>query len=227
MEPLSPQALRRARLQMVERQLRARGIDDERVLAALGRVPREQFVSAEDAAAAYADHPLPIGFGQTISQPYIVAYMTAAAHPGPGDRCLEIGTGSGYQAAVLAEVCGGLHSVEYLPEVAAAGARNLRAAGYGPERVILRTGDGYHGCADVAPFDVILVTAAPRDVPGPLLEQLALGGRLIIPVGTPESGQRLERWTRLSVGRSPGAFHTEQLLAVRFVPFLGRGAESG
>lgn len=203
----------------------AEGIRDERVLAAIRRVPRHRFVPSSVRAAAYEDRPLPIGHGQTISQPFIVAYMTAAAAPQPNDHCLEVGTGSGYQAAVLAEVCGMTHSIEYLEPVARFGERNLREAGYSATRVALRIGDGYRGWPEAAPFDVILVTAAPERVPQPLLDQLAVGGRLVIPVGPQEYGQDLERWTRLAPGRGPAAFRVERLLGVRFVPFLGEGAD--
>ena len=199
-------------------------IRDPRVLAAMRKVPRHRFVPAEQQSRAYDDTPLPIGHGQTISQPFVVAFMTEAARPGPRDRCLEIGTGSGYQAAVLAEVCGAVYSIEYLELVVRMGEQSLRNAGYGPERVHLRVGDGYDGWPEAAPFDVILVTAAPKEVPPPLLDQLAVGGRLVIPVGASALGQALERWTRLRPGRGPDAFRVEKLLDVRFVPFLGKGA---
>jgi protein-L-isoaspartate(D-aspartate) O-methyltransferase len=209
------------RAQMVAAQLRERDIRDARVLAVMQRVPRHAFVPEASRAGAYADRPLPIGSGQTISQPYIVAFMTEAAAPRPGDRCLEIGTGSGYQAAVLAELCQRVHSIEYLPAVARQGERNLRALGYGPERVALRVGDGYLGWLEAAPFDVILVTAAPDHVPPKLLDQLAISGRLVIPLTEADGEQRLARWTRVAAGKQPAAFKTDRLLAVRFVPFLG------
>ncbi len=196
------------------------GVTDPRVLAAMGRVPRHHFVPEAVRSEAYLDQPLPIGWGQTISQPYVVAAMTAAVAPTPADRCLEIGTGSGYQAAVLAELCARTYSIEYIPELAAFGARNLRALGYPVE---VRTGDGYLGWPEAAPFNVIVVTAAPERVPQPLLDQLALGGRLIIPVGPAGSTQRLELWTRRAPGSDPEAFQRRALEAVRFVPFLGDG----
>lgn len=205
----------------METALIARGIRDARVLAALRLVPRHRFVPATLRASAYEDRPLPIGHGQTISQPYVVAFMSEAAAPAAGDRCLEIGTGSGYQAAILAELCASVHSIEYLEPVARAGERNLRDAGYGPARIALRVGDGYRGWPEAAPFDVILVTAAPERVPPPLLDQLAVGGRLVIPVGAQDQGQDLERWTRLRAGSERAAFRVERLLGVRFVPFLG------
>jgi protein-L-isoaspartate(D-aspartate) O-methyltransferase len=147
--------------------------------------------------------------------------MTAAAAPAPGDRCLEIGTGSGYQAAILAELCGHTYSVEYLPDVARFGEENVRACGYGPDRVELRVGDGYGGWPEAAPFDVILVTAAPETAPTPLLEQLRVGGRLVVPVGAQHGVQVLELHKRIRAGKDAGAFFRERLLAVRFVPLLG------
>lgn len=203
--------------------LAARGIQDPRVLAALRAVPRHAFVPEAVRSQAYTDRPLSIGHGQTISQPYIVAFMSEAARIEATDRCLEIGTGSGYQAAVLAELCAETYSIEYLPEVAAQGEKNLRSQGYDAARVALRVGDGYRGWPERAPFQTILVTAAPERVPAPLLAQLAVGGRLIIPVGQQRSGQDLERWLRVAAGSEPSAFRTERLLAVRFVPFLGEG----
>lgn len=211
----------RERAVMVRETIAKRGVDDPRVLAALRKVPRHRFVPESVRDMAYADRPLPIGSGQTISQPYIVAAMTEAAAPKATDRCLEIGTGSGYQAAVLAEVCRDVWSIEYLEDVAREGERNLRAAGYGADRVRLRVGDGYRGWPTAAPFDVILVTAAPDHVPKPLLEQLSPGGRLVIPVGPTHSAQSLERWTRVGKGTAREAFRVERLMGVRFVPFLG------
>ncbi len=221
--PLDDRTAERQR--MVEHDLKQRGIEAPRVLAAMRRVPRHRFVPEVVRSSAYADRPLTIGHGQTISQPYIVALMTQLARPAPRDRCLEIGTGSGYQAAVLAEVCAQTYSIEYLEPVARFGENNLRTAGYGPERVRLRVGDGYRGWPEAAPFDVIIVTAAPEHVPEPLLEQLAVGGRLVIPVGGQSSGQELQRWTRRRPGKGAGAFDVEELLPVRFVPFLGEGIE--
>jgi protein-L-isoaspartate(D-aspartate) O-methyltransferase len=205
---------------MVRTQMQERDIVDARVLAAVRKVPRHLFVPEGLRGEAYSDRPLSIGDGQTISQPYIVAFMTQAAAPKAHDRCLEVGTGSGYQAAVLAEVCRRTYSIEYLPPVARFGEQNLRSAGYGPERVALRVGDGYAGWPDAAPFDVILVTAAPDHAPKPLLEQLSAGGRLIVPVEDSGS-QELVRWTRVAPGNAPSAFRVERLLGVRFVPFLG------
>jgi protein-L-isoaspartate(D-aspartate) O-methyltransferase len=209
---------------LVKESIEERGINNSRVLAAMRKVERHRFVPEQARAAAYADRPLYIGHGQTISQPYIVAYMTQAVAPQPKDKCLEIGTGSGYQAAVLAEVCAKVFSIEYVPELAAFAKRNLRAAGYGPDRVALSSGDGYRGWPEEAPFDVIVVTAAPQRVPQPLLEQLAVGGRLVVPVGPQDDAQWLELWVRREKGSGPGALAVDRLLPVRFVPLLGEGS---
>ncbi|GMV13090.1 MAG: protein-L-isoaspartate(D-aspartate) O-methyltransferase [Polyangiaceae bacterium] len=205
------------------RSIAGEGVTDERVLGAMRRVPRHAFVPAAVEGMAYADRPLPIGSGQTISQPFIVAFMTQAVAPKPTDNCLEIGTGSGYQAAVLAELCRRTWSIEYLPELADQAKKTLRALGYDDDRVRLRTGDGYVGWPEAEPFDVVVVTAAPEKVPQPLLDQLAVGGRLVIPVGPHAEAQALERWTRRAAGKGPNAFDRERLLDVRFVPFLGDG----
>lgn len=166
---------------MVERQLRPRGIDDPRVLRAMAKVPRENFVPKELRARAYEDGPLPIGFGQTISQPYIVAIMTQSLKPKANDRILEIGTGSGYQAAVLAELGAEVYTIEIVRPLAQRAAVVLNAHGY--KNVLVKGGDGYKGWPEHAPFDAIIVTAAPDHVPQPLVEQLKEGGRMIIPVG--------------------------------------------
>ncbi|MEQ8485647.1 MAG: protein-L-isoaspartate(D-aspartate) O-methyltransferase [Pseudomonadales bacterium] len=204
----------RQRQRMVQDQIAARGIDDARVLAAMGRVPRERFVPATLQANAYDDAPLPIGDGQTISQPFIVAYMVAALALEGGERVLEIGTGSGYAAAVLAEIATEVYTVERLATLAEAAADTLAAAGY--ERVHVRCGDGTLGWPEASPFDAILVSAGGPDVPATLRDQLAPGGRLVIPVGQSRGMQRLVRVTRTGDG-----FDTEDLEAVRFVPLIG------
>ena len=166
---------------MVEKQLRPRGIDDSRVLRAMAKVQRENFVANELAGHAYEDRPLPIGFGQTISQPFIVAFMTQELKPKPTDRVLEIGTGSGYQAAVLAELVAQVYTIEIVRPLAERAAVVLSGLGY--KNVLVKGGDGYKGWPEHAPFDAIIVTAAPDHVPQPLVEQLKEGGRMVIPVG--------------------------------------------
>jgi len=210
----------RERERMVREQMVERDIVDPRVLAALRRVPRHRFVLEHTLERAYADTPLPIPAGQTISQPYIVAFMSQAAQIRQGARCLEIGTGSGYQGAVLTELCAETYSIEYLPEVAEFARRNLQSAGFLERRLFLRVGDGYAGWPERAPFDAILVTAAPETVPPPLLDQLAVGGHLVIPVGGP-SGQELEVWKRVAPGAARASFERTAVMSVRFVPFLG------
>src|SRR5437762_1231882 len=166
---------------MVERQLRPRGIDDPRTLQAMKKVAREKFVPKELEARAYEDRPLPIGYGQTISQPFIVAFMTQELKLKPTDRVLEIGTGSGYQAAVLAELVAEVYTIEIVKPLAQSAEIRLRELGY--NNVHVKAGDGYKGWPEIAPFDAIIVTAAPDHVPQPLVEQLKEGGRMVIPVG--------------------------------------------
>jgi protein-L-isoaspartate(D-aspartate) O-methyltransferase len=173
--------LTRLREDMVGSQIHARGIADERVLAALRRVPRHLFVPKVSAESAYADGPQRIGHGQTISQPYIVALMTELVRPRPDTKALDIGTGSGYQAAVLGEICRAVYSIEIVESLATDAGQRLASLGYG--NVTVRCGDGYRGWPERAPFDAIVVAAAPDHVPQPLVDQLAAGGRLIIPVG--------------------------------------------
>ena len=200
------------RARMVTRQLETRGIRDAATLAAMGSVPRHEFVPAARRAQAYSDGPLPIGYGQTISQPYIVAYMTELLRLKPGMRVLEIGTGSGYQAAVLGELLEEVYTLEIVHELALWGEENLRRAGY--EHVRVRQGDGYFGWEEFAPFDAIVVTAAADHIPPPLIEQLRDGGRMVIPVGSPFRTQML-----MLVTREGDDVRTESLLPVRFVPF--------
>jgi protein-L-isoaspartate(D-aspartate) O-methyltransferase len=200
------------RHQMVEDQIERRGVRDPRVLAAMRSVPRERFVPEAERARAYEDRPLAIGSGQTISQPYIVAAMTEAAGVGPGDRVLEVGTGSGYQAAILAAIGVEVRSLEIIPELAERARRDLVAAGY--PGVVVRTGDGWAGWPEEAPYDAILVTAAPAEVPAALVEQLKVGGRMVIPLGT--GTQELVRITRTARGDE-----RETLMMVRFVPMTG------
>lgn len=195
---------------MVDRQLRPRGIDDPRTLKAMAKVPREKFVPKELTARAYEDNPLPIGFGQTISQPYIVAFMTQELRPKPTDRVLEIGTGSGYQAAVLSELVAQVYTVEIVRPLAQRAAVVLQALGY--KNVLVKGGDGYKGWPEHAPFDAIIVTAAPDHVPQPLIEQLKEGGRMIIPVGK-TFAQRLYTYEKRG-----GVLKETAVIPVRFVP---------
>ncbi|MDR7542873.1 MAG: protein-L-isoaspartate(D-aspartate) O-methyltransferase [Armatimonadota bacterium] len=200
---------------MVEQQIRARGIRDERVLRAMLTVPRHRFVPDRYLAQAYGDHPLPIGYGQTISQPYIVALMSAEAVVRPHHRVLEIGTGSGYQAAILAELADQVYTIEIVEPLAREAAQRLRDLGYA--RVQTRTGDGYLGWPEAAPFDAILVTAAPDHVPPPLTRQLREGGRMVVPVGPPGLVQTLWRITKVR-----GQLQFASLGEVMFVPLVRR-----
>ena len=197
---------------MVGGQIRARGVLDEKVLAAMGKVPRHLFVPEELAGAAESDEPLPIGYGQTISQPYIVALMTELAGLEGGETVLEVGTGSGYQAAVLAEIAAHVFSIEIVEPLAASAAERLRRLGYA--NVVVRQGDGYRGWPGEAPFDAIIVTAAPDHVPEPLVAQLKVGGRLVIPVG--DLSQEL-----LTITKTENGTVTERQIPVRFVPMTG------
>jgi protein-L-isoaspartate(D-aspartate) O-methyltransferase len=208
-----------ARRRMVEEQLRARGVEDRRVLSAMEEVPRHLFVPEEVRDRAYSDHPLPIGAGQTISQPYIVGLMTQLLGVKPGDRILEIGTGSGYQAAVLSRVASEVYTIEIVRPLGEQAGRTLSRLGY--SNVHTRIGDGYQGWPDAAPFDGIVVTAAPSEVPRPLLDQLAVGGNLVVPVG--DSWQDLKVYTR----QKDGSFHQRKVLPVRFVPMTGEAQKNG
>ncbi len=208
----------RERNEMVDEQLIGRGLKDERVLAAMRAVPRHLFVPKKEEKWAYEDSPLPIGHGQTISQPYIVAYMTEQLGLKPEDRVLEIGTGSGYQAAVLAELGAEVYSIEIVPELAEEAGKNLERADY--EKVQTRQGDGYKGWPEAAPFDAIIITAAAETIPAPLVEQLGPGGKLIMPKGPVGGYQEL-----ILVERLGDALKTRSLLPVRFVPFTREGEE--
>lgn len=197
---------------MVATQISDRGVTDAATVAAMERVPRHLFVPPNVRAFAYQDSPLPIGYGQTISQPYMVAYMTQTAGIRQESKVLEVGTGSGYQAAVAAELSDHVYSIEIVPALAAYAAEALTAAGY--SRVHLRPGDGYHGWPEAAPFDVIIVTAAASTIPPPLVAQLAEGGRMIIPVGPQFASQNL-----VLVTKKKGKTRTRTLMPVKFVPF--------
>lgn len=206
------------RRQMVENQLVRRGIADPLVLAAMAKVAREKFLPTSVRHRAYVDGPLPIGGGQTISQPYVVALMIAALELGGGDNVLEIGTGSGYSAAVLGEIAETVETVERLRALAESARHTLQGLGYG--NVHVHCGDGSLGLAARAPFDAIVVTAGGPAIAGPLRDQLAPGARLVMPVGRRRTSQRLVRLRR--TGPEPGDFEEEVLARVRFVPLIGR-----
>jgi protein-L-isoaspartate(D-aspartate) O-methyltransferase len=205
-----------ARKRMVKQQLAApdRGITNARVLAVIGKVPRHEFVPAELRAQAYEDRPLPIGFDQTISQPFIVAFMTEQLEPKPTDKVLEIGTGSGYQAAVLSELVQAVYTIEIVEPLARRAEADLKRLGY--TNVVVRAGDGYKGWPDAAPFDAVIVTCAPDHVPQPLVDQLKEGGRMIIPVG-PLGNQEL-----YLLRKREGKVERRAILPVRFVPMTGK-----
>ena len=206
-------AYQQERERMVRRQIEARGISDAEVLEAMRTVPRHEFVPDISPSLAYQDRPLPIGHDQTISQPYIVAYMTALVQPDSTDRVLEIGTGSGYQAAVLANIVDSVYTVEIVPELAQRASDRLDRLGYG--NVEVRTGDGYRGWKAHAPYDIIVVTAAPEQIPPPLIRQLKDGGHMVIPVGPSGQTQQL-----MLVTKENGRVKKERITPVRFVPFL-------
>jgi len=212
--PPQADAYRDPRLLMVEEQLRARGIRDERVLEAMARVPRHEFVSPEHRGEAYEDHPIPIGEGQTISQPFVVAAMLEALTLRPEDVALEVGTGSGYETAVLAELVRRVYSIERIAVLAERARAVLERLGY--RNVTVVHGDGSQGLPDAAPFDAIVVAAAAPHLPQPLLDQLRDGGRLVIPVG---GGFAQELQLVRKIG---GAVTTLHLDGVRFVPLIGR-----
>ena len=200
---------------MVEQQLKRRGIKDERVLAAMAKVPREEFIPADARPSAYEDGPLPIGYDQTISQPYVVAFMTEQLRPKPGDRVLEIGSGSGYQAAILGELVAEVYTIEIVEPLAKSAEATLQRLGY--NNVHIKAGDGYKGWPEEAPFDAIIVTCAPEKVPQPLVDQLKDGGRMVIPVG-----ERFAQQLYL-LEKKDGQLKESATLPVRFVPMLREG----
>ncbi len=204
------------RERMVQQQIAGRGIKSDAVLEAMRKVPRERFLPIGDGVFAYDDSPLPIGEGQTISQPYIVAYMVEGLGLVGGEKVLEIGTGCGYAAAVLAEIAGEVYTIERIESLAAMARRSLDALGYG--NVSVRCGDGTLGWPEQSPFDGILVSAGAPDVPETLKHQLRIGGRLVIPVGYGQSYQQLVRVTRVEENE----WTSEDLIAVRFVPLVGK-----
>jgi protein-L-isoaspartate(D-aspartate) O-methyltransferase len=210
----SPDELANARNEMVMEQIADRGVRDPRVLQAMRDVPRHEFVPGAFRNLAYYDRPLPIGQGQTISQPYIVGYMTEQLAPKPTDRVLEVGTGSGYQAAILSKLVAEVYSIEIVPELASRAAQDLQRLGY--RNVEVKSGDGYQGWPEHAPFDAIIVTCAPDHVPAPLAEQLKEGGRMMIPVGG-RLGQTL-----YLLEKHGGKLERQEVLPVQFVPMTGR-----
>jgi protein-L-isoaspartate(D-aspartate) O-methyltransferase len=200
------------RQRMVEQQLKPRGIKDERVLVAMAKVPREEFIPADQRADAYEDGPLPIGYDQTISQPYVVAFMTEQLRPKRSDRVLEIGSGSGYQAAILGELVAEVYTIEIVEPLAKSAEATLQRLGY--NNVHIKVGDGYKGWPEEAPFDAIIVTCAPEKVPQPLVDQLKDGGRMVIPVG-----ERFAQQLYL-LEKKNGQLKESVTLPVRFVPML-------
>jgi protein-L-isoaspartate(D-aspartate) O-methyltransferase len=200
------------RQRMIDQQLKPRGIKDERVLSAMGKVPREEFVPVKGRVDAYQDGPLPIGYNQTISQPYIVAFMTEQLRPKPSDRVLEIGSGSGYQAAILAELVSDVYTIEIVEPLAKSADAALQRLGY--KNVHIKVGDGYKGWPEKAPFDSVIVTCAPEKVPQPLVDQLKNGGRMVIPVGE-RFAQQLYLFEKQN-----GQLKESATLPVRFVPML-------
>jgi protein-L-isoaspartate(D-aspartate) O-methyltransferase len=211
------QLFEKKRRKMVESQIKSRGITDSLVLQALLKVERHLFVPTDFQSRAYDDRPLPIGHEQTISQPYIVAFMTGQLQLLGGEKVLEIGTGSGYQAAILAEIAGQVFSIEIVAELARESQQRLEQLGY--PNIFVRAGDGYQGWPEAAPFDAIIVTAAPDHIPQPLIDQLKIGGRLIIPVG--ELNQELVFITKISADK----IKQQRVLPVRFVPMTGEAED--
>lgn len=213
MSQTKAQQYREQREAMVRSQIKARGIKSEAVLEAMRKVPRHLFVPYNMRDYAYADRPLHIGYNQTISQPYIVAYMTEALDVKPGDKVLEIGTGSGYQAAVLAEMGMKVYTIEIIPKLAEMAGENLRNNGY--ENVQVKCGNGYNGWPEEAPFDAIIITAAPESIPQTLIDQLKVGGTMVLPVGPVHSIQTLKK-----VVKKDNGIKETTLLPVRFVPMI-------
>lgn len=219
--PIEEDAYTQARLDMVEHAIREAGISDPDVLRAMETVPRHEFVPSDLVDEAYDNRPLPIGFGQTISQPYVVAWMTELLELKDGEKVLEIGTGSGYQAAILAELGDiEVYSIEIVPELADSASERLQDLGY--TQVKIMQGDGYYGWSDYAPFDAIIVTAAPDHLPGPLVEQLVENGRLVIPIGPPGFYQTLWKFKEEN-----GEMTAYNMGDVSFVPFTGEGIKGG
>jgi protein-L-isoaspartate(D-aspartate) O-methyltransferase len=208
----------RQRAKMVDTQIAKRGVDDPRVLEAMRKVPRHRFMPPEVRARAHDDSPVPIGHGQTISQPYIVAFMTAALDLKGGEKVLEIGTGSGYQAAVFAELVKEVYTIEIVEPLGIGAAKALAETEY--HNVKTRIGDGYRGWPEAAPFDAIMVTCAPDAIPQPLIDQLAEGGRMIIPVGPNDAPQEL-----VLVSKKEGKIERKRILPVRFVPMTGEARQ--
>lgn len=209
----------KARLELVEKHIAGAGITSEDVLRAMRTVPRHEFVPPEYRSQSYRNHPLPIGYGQTVSQPFIVAWMTELLELQPGEKVLEIGTGSGYQAAILVELgYVDVYSIEIVPELAERSAALLQELGY--DKVRVKQGDGYYGWLEYAPFDAIIVTAAPDHLPAPLVEQLSDAGRIVIPIGPPGWYQSLWKFVK-----EEGELKAYNLGGVSFVPFTGPGVE--
>jgi protein-L-isoaspartate(D-aspartate) O-methyltransferase len=204
------------REKMVDTQIKARGVKDPRVLSAMLKVERHRFVPEEYLNSAYSDQPLPIGEGQTISQPYIVALMTELLELKGDEKVLEIGTGSGYQAAILAELAKEVYSIEIIESLASSAEKRLRQLGY--QNIHVKAGDGYLGWPEMAPFDAIIVTAAPDHIPKPLIEQIKEGGRMVVPVGT--YTQELKKIVKRS-----GKIETTDIIPVIFVPLTGEGVK--
>ena len=213
-KPTAPSDFAGERYHMVQQQLKARGVSDRRVMDAMNKVRRDEFVPAGLKGSSYTDQPLPIGYSQTISQPYIVAFMTEQLRLSPKDRVLEIGTGSGYQAAILAELAAEVYTIEIIEPLAKTAEATLQRLGY--KNVHVKAGDGYKGWPEYAPFDAVIVTCAPDHVPQPLIDQLKEGGRMIIPVGSGLGFQQLHL-----LEKKNGKLQRRAVLPVRFVPMTG------